>query len=209
MPVSSPSHHAQRALEVAACRRRPPARTRCRWPRRSPPPRSRTPITGATGPKISSLQQARVRRHVAEHGRLVEVAGAVDAPGRPTSAFAPLPTASSTSSATLRALVVVDQRADLHALLGAAADLQRAHLARPAARRTPSATAVGHVEAVGGRARLADVAHLRHHRALDRGVEIGVLEHEERRVAAQLHRHLAAPARRPAPSACAPPRSSR
>ncbi len=44
------------------------------------------------------------------------------------------------------------------------------------------------VEAVGRRAGLADVAHLREHRPLDGGVEVGVLEHEERRVAAELHR---------------------
>ena len=50
-------------------------------------------MTGATGPKISSLQQPRVVGHVGEHGRLVEVA----APSRslpPTSTVAPLPTAS-------------------------------------------------------------------------------------------------------------------
>ena len=45
-----------------------------------------------------------------------------------------------------------------------------------------------HEEAVGGGARLATVAHLRDHRAGDGGVEVGVVEHEERRVAAELHR---------------------
>ena len=34
--------------------------------------------TGATGPKISSREHARVGGHVGEHGRLVEVAGAVE-----------------------------------------------------------------------------------------------------------------------------------
>ena len=51
---------------------------------------------------------------------------------------------------------------------------------------------LGDVEAVGRRARLADVAHLGDHRALDRGVEVGVVEDEERRVAAELHRRRAA-----------------
>ena len=46
------------------------------------------------------------------------------------------------------------------------------------------------VEAVGRRARLAAVAHLGQQRALDRRVEVGVLEDEERRVAAELHRDL-------------------
>jgi hypothetical protein len=44
-------------------------------------------------------------------------------------------------------------------------------------------------EAVGGRAGLTDVAHLGEHRAVDRPVEVGVLEDDERRVAAELHRH--------------------
>ncbi len=45
-----------------------------------------------------------------------------------------------------------------------------------------------HVEAVGGGAGLADVAHLGDEGALDGGVEVGVLEHDERGVAAELHR---------------------
>ena len=46
------------------------------------------------------------------------------------------------------------------------------------------------MEAVRRRARLAHVSHLRDHRALDRGVEVGVLEDQERGVAAELHRDL-------------------
>ena len=46
-----------------------------------------------------------------------------------------------------------------------------------------------HVEAVRCDARLADVAHLRDDRLLDRMVEVGVGEDEVRRVAAELHRH--------------------
>ena len=46
----------------------------------------------------------------------------------------------------------------------------------------------GDVEAVRRRARLAHVAHLRDHRALDGGVDVGVREDDERRVAAELHR---------------------
>jgi hypothetical protein len=89
----------------------------------------------------------------------------------------------------------VDQRPDLVSVLGAAPDLHRAH---------PLGQLLGelvghrlvHVEAVGGRAGLTDVAHLRQHRALHRGVEVGVLEHQERGVAAELHRqpqHLSRP----------------
>jgi hypothetical protein len=39
---------------------------------------------------------------------------------------------------------------------------------------------LAHVEAVGRRARLADVAHLGDHGALDGGVDVGVGEDEER-----------------------------
>jgi hypothetical protein len=44
------------------------------------------------------------------------------------------------------------------------------------------------VEAVGGGAGLPAAAELRDHRAVDRGVEVRVLEDDERRVAPQLHR---------------------
>ena len=62
-----------------------------------------------------------------------------------------------------------------------------------------------HDEAVGRRAGLADVAELREHRAVDRLVEVGVVEHDERGVAAELHRgaqHVLSP---PARSACGRP----
>src|SRR5512132_496125 len=83
--------------------------------------------------------------------------------------------------------VLVDQRADGDALLGAPADLHGPHpLGQLVGER--AGDRLGHVEAVGGRAGLADVAHLGDHRPLDGGVEIRVVEDEERRVAAELHR---------------------
>ena len=71
--------------------------------------------------------------------------------------------------------------------IGAAADLQLAH-ARGQPLGEVARDRLGHVEAVGARAGLAAVAHLREQRALDGGVEVGVLEDQERRVAAELHR---------------------
>jgi hypothetical protein len=68
------------------------------------------------------------------------------------------------------ALVVVDQRADLDVGLGAAADLQLAHAVGELLGELVGDGLV-HVEAVRARARLADVAHLRDERALDRVVE--------------------------------------
>ena len=50
--------------------------------------------------------------------------------------------------------------------------------------------AVLHVDAVGADAGLAHVAELGHDRALDRRVDIGVVEDDERRVAAELQRDL-------------------
>ena len=142
--------------------------------------------TGATGPKISSSSSRASRGHVGEHGRRVEVAALADALAAEQHA-ARRAAGVVDQLGDLVALVVVDQRADVGVGLGAAADLQRAH-----ALGHPPCELVGerlvHVEAVGRRARLADVAHLREHRALDRSVEVGVLEHEERRVAAELHR---------------------
>ena len=47
---------------------------------------------------------------------------------------------------------------------------------------------VVHIEAVRRGAGLADVAHLGDDRAGDGGIDVGVLEHHEGRVAAELHR---------------------
>ncbi len=44
------------------------------------------------------------------------------------------------------------------------------------------------MESVRGRAGFAAVAEFRSHRTLDGGVEIGVVEHQERRVAAEFER---------------------
>ena len=45
-----------------------------------------------------------------------------------------------------------------------------------------------HVDAVGGGAGLAQIAHLGQHRAFDGGVHVGIVEDDDGRVAAQLHR---------------------
>ena len=47
-----------------------------------------------------------------------------------------------------------------------------------------------HIEAIGRGAGLAHIAHLGNHGAFDGGVDVGILEHQERRVAAELHRRL-------------------
>ena len=47
-----------------------------------------------------------------------------------------------------------------------------------------------HVEAVGAHAGLPGIALLRGERAGHRGLDVGIVEHDERRVAAQFHRDL-------------------
>jgi hypothetical protein len=82
--------------------------------------------------------------------------------------------------------LLVHERADLHAVLGAATDLHRGHPVGEPGRELVRDRLV-HQEAVGRRAGLADVAHLGQHRALDCGIEVRILEDQERRVSAQFH----------------------
>ena len=49
------------------------------------------------------------------------------------------------------------------------------------------------MEPVGRDARLTDVAHLRHKCAFDSGINVGIVEDDERRVAAELHRNAQQP----------------
>ena len=106
-------------------------------------------------------------------------------------------------------VLFVDQRADLDAVLGAAADL---HLAHP--RGQLLRELVGHRTRATWK-RLAAVQASPMLRILaiiapvDRVVEIGVLEHQERARCRPAPSRCAAPARRPARSAGGPPRWSR
>ncbi len=124
--------------------------------------------------------------HVGHDGRLEERAGAVDgrsARGDGGAALDGIPH----QGLGLVDGAVVDEGADLYALLGAAADLHALHALGDTSGELLDDAAL-HDEAVGRGARLADVAELREHRALDRLVEIGVVEHDEGGVAAELHR---------------------
>ena len=89
----------------------------------------------------------------------------------------------------LVAAFLVDQRPERDAVVEAVAHLERAHLGGELLGELVVHLLV-HVEAVRRRAGLAHVAHLGDHRALDRGVDVGVVEHDEGRVAAELHRGL-------------------
>ena len=82
--------------------------------------------------------------------------------------------------------LLVDERADVGAVVLAAAEGERAHPVGELLGELVGDRGV-HQEPVGGGARLAHVAHLGEHRAVDGGVDVGVVEDEERRVAAELH----------------------
>ena len=142
----------------------------------------------ATGPKISSSQHLGVVRHVGQHGRRIEEAGPVRrlAAGQH---FGALCHRVVDQLDHLVAAFFVDQRAERDALVEAVAHLERRHLVGELFGEFVVHLLV-HIEAVRRRAGLAHVAHLGDHRALDRGVDVGVLEHDERRVAAQFHRGL-------------------
>src|SRR5688500_17768268 len=131
------------------------------------------------------LQERRVLGDVVEHGGAVEV----------SCAFHLLCTDQGSGSLAERvideigdllALVAVDEGAHLYALLGAAPDLHGLHTLRKLLGEL-AGLAVCDVEAVGRGARLADVAHHGDHGALDRGVDVGVVEDQERSVASELH----------------------
>src|SRR5215212_3283448 len=140
---------------------------------------------GGYGAEDLLLEERRVGGDVVEDGGAVEVARALHLLGADQGAGASAEGVFH-EIIDLLALVAVDEGADLDALLGAAPDLHGLHtlcellgeLARDAA---------CDVEAVGGGARLADVAHLGEHGTLDRGVDVGVVEDEERGVTAELH----------------------
>ena len=88
----------------------------------------------------------------------------------------------------------VDQRPLRHAGFGAVADLHRRDFLRELFDELVVDLVLG-VDAVGADAGLAHVAVFRDHGAFDRGIDIGIVEHHERRVAAELEPELLHPDR--------------
>ena len=140
-------------------------------------------------PEDFLVQHLGIVRHIGEHGRRIEEARARPAPCRRSAPWRLCSTASSTSSITLSRPSLLTSGPSVDAVVEAVAHLQRAHLGGELLGELVVHLLV-HVEAVRRRAGLAHVAHLGDHRAVDRGIDIGVLEHDERRVAAELHRRL-------------------
>ena len=106
-----------------------------------------------------------VGRHVGEHGGLVEPAGALR--GRPADEdLGALGDGVVDERRDLVTGLLVDERADVDAVLGALAEGEGTHPARELGAELVGQRLVD-VEAVGGGARLTHVAHLREHRAVD------------------------------------------
>ena len=82
--------------------------------------------------------------------------------------------------------LLVDERAHVGAVVLAAAEGERTHPVGELLGELVGDRGV-HQEPVRGGAGLAHVAHLGEHRAVDRSVDVGVVEDQERRVAAELH----------------------
>src|SRR5215212_4186585 len=120
---------------------------------------------GGHGAEDLLLQQRRVLGNAVEHGGTVEVAGALHllAPDERPGSFAQRVV---DQLGDLGALVVVDQGTDLDAFFGAAPDLHGVHSLRELLGEL-AGHAVRDVEAVGGCAGFADVAHLGHECAID------------------------------------------
>src|SRR5579871_1962546 len=127
-------------------------------------------------PEDLLVEHLRAIRHVGEHGRRIEEAGPVRhlAPGEDLGAFRHRVI---DQLDDLVAAFLVDQRPDIDAVVEAVADLQRRHLGRELLGEFIVHLFV-HVEAVRRRAGLAHVAHLRDHGAVDRGIDVGVVEHD-------------------------------
>ena len=141
-------------------------------------------MSGATGPKISWSAHLRVARHTGQHRRRVEESIAAGCRSSGQHGGAALDGVGD-QGLNLPQPRLVDQRADLDAVFGAAPDGQGLHTRSQATTELVNDRGM-HIDPVGRGARLAHVAHLGRDRPLDRLIEVGVLEHDERRVAAQL-----------------------
>ena len=107
----------------------------------------------------------------------------------PATTRAPAFTASAMIAFELAAPAAVDDRTHLHRGVEPVAELQRL---RPRGEAVDEGVVQALVdeEAVGGDADLAGVGELGRHRDVQRRLEVGVVVDDERRVAAELHRHL-------------------
>ena len=172
------------------CRNSRRGRIRCRWPCAIASASVSKRNSGASGPKVSSRATAISGVAPASTVGSKNVCRRARGACRRRRPWPPLATRVGDMLLDLGDRLVVDQRALLHAVLRRPLPT----LSLPAAAASLLGESVVDagldVEAVGADAGLAGVAELGGDRALDRAVEVGVVEDDERRVAAQLHRDL-------------------
>ena len=127
-------------------------------------------------------------RNIAKHGRLIEVARTIDR------VAAKLGDRSVGNGGLHQAVHVLhclggDHRAAVDAFGHAITDVDLGHGGSELGGELTRDVGV-RIEPVGSGARLGAVAHLGHHGTFDGGIEIGVVEHDEGRIATKLHHCL-------------------
>ena len=202
-----------RRARCGRCRGRrntPRGRTRCRWPCAIASSSVLKRNSGATGPKVSSCVTCIVGVDVGEHGRLEELCRPARGACRRSATLRALGDRVGDVLLDLRHRVLVDQRA-----------LRRRRLSAP----LPTFSALTFVGELRGE-RVVDACPARRMRLaqtqvwpvlrnletiapFDRRIEVGIVEHDERRIAAQLQRDLLDRVGALRASACCRLRSSR
>ena len=161
-------------------------------------------MTGATGPKTSSVKTGEVERDLGEHGRPVEEPVVLAARGQPRA----LVDARGDQAVDLVPRPLVDDRTERDLLGGRVADRQVAGL-RGELVDEVVVDPVGDEVAAGGHADLALVEERRPAGQPDRLLDVRVVEDQQRRVAAQLEVRPLEVAARELADRPARPRSSR
>ena len=196
------------ASHVRASRSTPPGRTACRWRRRSPRPRSRSASPARPGRRSPRRSRPSWRRH-----RPAPWARSSWGPARPDACRRRrrVPRAS-TASLTWRSILstaralIIGPICEPASLAGPtfSAPMRAAELVDEAV-----VNARLHEDPVRADAGLAAVAELGGHQPVDRGVEVGIVEDDEGRVAAEFERELLQRVGASAARGACPPASSR
>ena len=145
--------------------------------------------TGATGPNVSSRATSMFGRHLRDHRRLEERAAERVPLAAERDLARPWPSASAMCSSTL-ATALASISGPWSVAPCSPSPTRSLRTASTSLATNCVVDAFLHEQAVGADAGLPGVAVLARDRALHGGVEIRVVEHDERRVAAELERHL-------------------
>ena len=155
-----------------------------------------------TGPKVSFGVAVHLRGDAGEHGRLVEELAQVGPPAPAGEHRGTLGAGVLDVIADPVELAGVDQAGHVVLVVQRPAEPERLGPATNAAVNAAQHR-LGHVDPLGGHAELAGVGEARPDRALGRGLDVGVVQHQQRVLAAQLQRAADQPARRTGWRPCA------